>query len=69
MNPGVGPAGSVDRLADPVSEACQGCLEFPLDCPDTRPLELETGEVRAVVFNPSPEPTCRPNHGGALSSP
>jgi hypothetical protein len=51
MDPGVGPAGPVDRLTDPVAEARQRCLEFSLDCPDSRPLELEPGEVRAVVFN------------------
>jgi hypothetical protein len=69
VNPGVGPAGPVDRPTDPVSEARQGCLEFSLDCPDPSPLELETGEVRPVVFNPGPEPKRRPDCGGALSSP
>jgi hypothetical protein len=68
MDPGVGPAGPVDRLADPVAEARQCRLEFSLDCPDPRPLELEPGEVRAVVFDPSPEPTSRPNPGDTLSS-
>jgi hypothetical protein len=51
MHPGVGAAGPVDRLANPIAEAGQGRLEFPLDRPDSGPLSLEAGKVRAIVFN------------------
>jgi len=51
MNPRVGAAGPVDRLANPIAEAGQGRLEFSLDGPDPRPLSLETRKVRAVVFD------------------
>jgi hypothetical protein len=51
MDPRVGAAGPVDRLTNPIAEACQSRLEFSLDRPDPRPLGLEAGKVRAVVFN------------------
>src|SRR5437660_10561828 len=68
MHSGVRTAGPVDRLTDPAIEASQRGFEFPLDRPDPGPLSLEAGEVRAIVFNPCPEPTCRPSPGDTLSS-
>ena len=51
MHPGVGPSGPVDRLAHPRRQAGQRGLELSLDRPGSR-LDLEAGEVRAVVFDP-----------------
>jgi hypothetical protein len=68
MNPGVRAAGSVDRPTNPIGEACQRGFEFPLDCPDAGSLDLETGIVRAVVFNPCPIPLTGRCRGSALSS-
>src|SRR5450759_3616116 len=61
MNPGIGSTRRID--SDPVStgDRCQRSFEFSLDRPCSR-LNLEPGEVRAVVFNPCPVP-----HGHALS--
>jgi len=67
MHPGVRAAGPVDRLANPVPEASQRGFEFPLDRPDSGPLGLEAGEVRAVVFNPCSIPLAGRCDGGALS--
>ncbi len=67
MDPGVGAAGPVDRLADPIGEACQRGFEFPLDRSDPGSLDLEAGVVRAVVFNPCPIPSTGRRGGGALS--
>jgi hypothetical protein len=51
VDPGVRAAGPVDRLADPLVEACERGFEFPLDRPDPGSLDLEAGIVRAVVFD------------------
>jgi hypothetical protein len=67
VHSGVGAAGPIDRLADPVSEASQRGFEFPLDRPDPGPLSLEAGKVRAVIFNPGAKPTSGRRLGGALS--
>ena len=67
MHPGVRSAGPVDRMTGPIAEASQTGFEFSLDGPDPGPLGLETGEVRAIVFNPCPEPLTGRKRGGALS--
>jgi hypothetical protein len=51
MHPGVRPAGPVDPPL-PIVEAGQRGLELSLDRPAPR-LDLEAGEVRAVVFDPA----------------
>jgi len=68
MDPGIGPSGAVDRLADPAVQAGQRGLELPLDGARSR-LQLEARELRAVVFDRCSEP---PDGGsrsaGALAS-
>jgi hypothetical protein len=51
VDPGIGSAGPVDRLAFPTGQAGQRGLEFTLDRASSR-LDLEPGKVRAVVFDP-----------------
>jgi hypothetical protein len=59
--PGIRTTGPVDPPDHPVIEACQRVLQDPLDRPATR-IDLETGEVRAVIFDP-----CSVSHRRALS--
>src|SRR5439155_18733844 len=54
------------RLANPITEACQGRLQLPLDRPGSR-LDLETGKVRSVIFDPGSEAACRVGLGDVLS--
>ena len=68
VDAGVRAAGPVDRMAGPVVEAGQRGFEFPLDRPDPRPLGLEAGKVRAVIFNPGPIPLTGRCRRSALSS-
>jgi hypothetical protein len=67
MNPGVGSACSVNRPTNPIAEAGKRGFKFSLDRPDARSLDLEPGIVRAVVFDPRPEPSVGSAREGALS--
>ncbi len=51
VDAGIGSAGPVDRSPHPIAEAGERGLELSLDRPDARPLDLEAGKVRSVVFN------------------
>ena len=67
VDPGVRPAGAVDRLPDPSRESGQRRLERPLDSPGSR-LDLIPGEIRAVVFNRRSVSDCPNRLRRALSS-
>jgi len=61
VDPGVGSARRVDPDPASAGDPRQRGFEFPLDRPSPR-LDLEPGEVRAVVFN-----HCAVAHWGILS--
>ena len=68
MNPGIGSAGSVHRPSDPIAETGERGFELSLDRPDPGSLDLEAGVVRAVVFDPRPEPATGSVREGVLSN-
>jgi hypothetical protein len=51
MDTGIRSASGVHRPTSPIAEARERGFKLPLDRPDPRLLNLETGEFRPVIFD------------------